>query len=104
MQKTSKINQIALDKTTSLVYNTSMKNSNTNKGNDMSNCSTEASRKEATIRIRNENQWQLQELRNTSKELWELWYKNQSQAVRDCILDGIVSASREIEKIEKILG
>jgi hypothetical protein len=68
-----------------------------------SNVSTEAGRKEATIRIRNENQWQLQELRNVVSELWELWHKNQSQTARDCIVDGIVSASREIEKIEKIL-
>jgi len=30
MQKTSKINQIALDKTNNLVYNTSMTNNNTN--------------------------------------------------------------------------
>ena len=30
-------NQIALDKTTNIVYNTSMTNNNTNKGNDMIN-------------------------------------------------------------------
>jgi len=35
MLKSSKINQIAIDKSTNLVYNTSMTNDNNNKGNDM---------------------------------------------------------------------
>tara|TARA_R110000824_G_scaffold9415_10_gene42228 strand:+ start:33669 stop:33887 length:219 start_codon:yes stop_codon:yes gene_type:complete len=70
----------------------------------MTNVSTEAGRKAATIRIRNEHRWQLQELTTASKKMWELWHKNQSQTVRDCILDGIVSAGREIKRIEKILA
>jgi len=35
MQKTSKINQIAIDKTNNFCYNNIMINNNTNKGNDM---------------------------------------------------------------------
>ena len=35
MNKTSKINQIAIDKSTNLVYNITMTNDNNNKGNDM---------------------------------------------------------------------
>ena len=37
MNKTLNNNTIALDKTTNIVYNTSMTNNNTNKGNDMIN-------------------------------------------------------------------
>jgi len=35
MLKSSKINQIAIDKSTNLVYNITMTNDNNNKGNDM---------------------------------------------------------------------
>ena len=35
MNKTSKISQTAIDKSTNLVYNTDMTNDNNNKGNDM---------------------------------------------------------------------
>jgi len=35
MNKTSNNNQIAIDKSTNLVYNTDMTNDNNNKGNDM---------------------------------------------------------------------
>ena len=37
MQKTSKKTRIALDKSTTLVYNTGMRNNNNNKENKMSN-------------------------------------------------------------------
>ena len=69
----------------------------------MNNVSTEASRKEATIRIRKTNEMQLRMVTSTQKELWELWHKTNSQIGRDCILNGIVSTSREIKKIEKVL-
>ena len=68
----------------------------------MNNVSTEAGRDEATIRIRNENRLQLSMLHQTQKEMWELWYKTNSQIGRDCILQGITAASREIEKLEYI--
>ena len=47
-----------------------------------------------------QNEMQLRMLTTTKKELWELWNKTNSQIGRDCILTGIVEASREIEKLE----
>ena len=47
-----------------------------------------------------ENEMQLRMLTTTKTELWELWNKTNSQIGRDCILTGIVEASREIEKLE----
>ena len=49
------------------------------------------------------NEMQLRMLNTTKQELWELWNKTNSQIGRDCILTGIVEASREIEKLEEIL-
>jgi hypothetical protein len=67
------------------------------------NVSTEAGRKEATESIRKENRLQLSMLQTAKTEMWELWGKTNSQIGRDCILTGIVEASKEIEKIEKII-
>ena len=50
-----------------------------------------------------QNEMQLRMLNTTKKELWELWNKTNSQIGRDCILTGIVEASREIEKLEEKL-
>ncbi len=64
--------------------------------------STEAGRKEATIKTRKQNRLQLRMLEHAKKEMWELWGKTNSQIGRDCILQGIVAASREIKKLEYI--
>jgi len=50
-----------------------------------------------------ENEMQLRMLTTTKTELWELWNKTNSQIGRDCILTAIAEASKELEKIEKIL-
>ncbi len=68
------------------------------------NVSTEAGRKAHTESVRKENELQLRMLTHAKKEMWELWGKTNSQIGRDCILTGIVEASREIEKIERILA
>ena len=68
----------------------------------MNNVSTEASRKEATIRIRKDHELKLKTLRHVREEMWELWGKTNSQIGRDCILQGIIAASKEIEKLEYI--
>ena len=47
---------------------------------------------------------QLRMLVDAKKEMWELWGKTNSQLGRDCILTGITSASRQIEKMEKNLA
>ena len=67
------------------------------------NVSTEAGRKEATIRSRRKSEMQIRMVTSTQKGLWELWHKTNSQIGRNCILDGIVSTSREITKLEKEL-
>ena len=91
---------MGLDKPADLVYNISM--TNNERENNMNNVSTEAGRTEATIRIRKENRLQLRMLEHAKAEMWELWGKTNSQIGRDCILQGIVAASREIEKLEYI--
>ena len=68
----------------------------------MNNVSTEASRNEATTKIRKHNRLQLRMLEHAKKEMWELWGKTNSQIGKDCILQGIVAASREIKKLEYI--
>ena len=70
----------------------------------MSNVSTEAGRKAATIRIGKENRQHLRMLQHARVEMWELWGKTNSQIARDCILTGIVEVDREIKKLEKILN
>ena len=50
-----------------------------------------------------ENELQARMLNTTKTELWELWNKTNSQIGRDCILTAIIEASKELEKIEKIL-
>ena len=70
----------------------------------MNNVSTDATRAAATERIQKENRLQLSMLKTTKEEMWELWGKTNSQIGRDCILQGIVAAGKEIEKIKYILS
>ncbi len=65
--------------------------------------STEAGRKEAVESSRKRRERQIRMLEHAKKEMWELWQKTNSQIGRDCILTGIVEASRELEKMQKIL-
>ena len=66
--------------------------------------STEAGRKAAVKKSREYNELQTRNLEQTKKDLWDLWGKTNSQIGRNCILDGIVSVSRELDILEKILA
>jgi hypothetical protein len=70
----------------------------------MNNVSTEAGRKAAVKKSRKHNELQNRNLEQTKRDLWDLWGKTNSQISRNCILDGIVSVSRELDILEKILA
>ena len=55
---------------------------------------------EAVDNSRKKRERQIRMLEHAKREMWALWHKTNSQIGRDCILTGIVEASREIGKLE----